>query len=191
MKNLTGFLLGMLGLLVGLVSFAIAKEKTNKPLGGYSVVLVESFTVEKSDATKDFPAGEEVTLYRTTMAKLRSAAIFAEVIVPEQTAVAESGQQPPPTEGQRRLTLSCTVIGYSKGSSAARFATWPLGVGATKVLVRFVFRDAETRKEVFRTDRAGKFLATFTGGIAEKERQLSEVRGNVAEALLKEIRKNR
>ncbi len=176
---------------VGLVSGVIAKEKRNKPLAGYTVILVEPFTVEKSDATRDFPANEEATLDRTTISTLRSAGIFDEVIRAEHTAPAEARTQPQPAAGKRRLILSGTVVGYSKGSSAARVLTWPLGAGATKVKVRFVFRDAETGEEVHRADREGKFLATLSGGFADKRLQLSEVTGNVAEVLLKEIRKNR
>jgi hypothetical protein len=165
------------------------KQKTSKPLAGYSVIVVEPFIVENSQATKDFPAGEEANLQLSTIAGLRASALF-EKVIDGSTKPAERppSPEPPAKAGERRLILSGAVIGFSKGNSGARIMTWPLPLGVSKAKARFVFRDAESKLEVFRFEKEAKFQATMSGGLATKEEQMTHVKVGLVEALIKEIR---
>ncbi len=168
------------------------KRKANKPLAGYNAVLVEPFTLEQSTATKDFPAGEEANLQLSTITGLRASKIFGTVIdAGTKPAEASPSSETAAKEGTRRLILSGSVIGFSKGDSAARFVMWPLPVGVSKATARFVFRDAESNQEVFRCEKEAKFQAAGSVGIATKEQQMSHVKGGLVDALIKEIKRNR
>ena len=81
-----------------------------------------------------------------------------------------------------------TIIGYDPGSQATR-AMLCCGAGATKVKMRFIFRDAQTSKEVFRTDQQGKYAGTWalTGGSTDKGTR--EAAEKLVEGLIKEIQK--
>ena len=168
------------------------KQKTSKPLAGYTAVLVEPFTVEKNPLTADFPAGEEANLQLSAVSGLRQSGIFEKVLdgtrhSPEESLPVESTKN----EGQRIVILSGTVVSFSKGSSGARLMTWPLPVGVSKAKVRFVFRDAASNEEVFRFEKEAKFQATVSGGIATKEEQMAHLKGGLIEALVRETKRNR
>lgn len=168
------------------------KQKTSKPLAGYTAILVEPFTVEKNQLTTDFPAGEEANLQLSTVLGLRESSIFEKVLDGTQNSRGESPSAEPSTnEGQRIVILSGIVVGFNKGSSSARFMTWPLPVGVSKAKARFVFRDAISKEEVFRFEKEAKFQATISGGIATKEEQMAHLKGGMVEALVKETKRNR
>lgn len=168
------------------------KQKTSKPLAGYTAILVEPFTVEKNQLTTDFPAGEEANLQLSAMSGLRQSGIFEKVLDGTRHSREESlSAEPSTNEGQRIVILSGTVVGFNKGSSGARVMTWPLPVGVSKAKVRFVFRDAASNEEVFRFEKEAKFQATASGGIATKEGQMAHLKGGLVEALVKETKRNR
>jgi hypothetical protein len=166
--------------------------KPGKPLGGYTAIQVEPFTVETSQLTKDFPAGEEANLQLSAVARLRTSGMFESVMDGSQ----KSPEPPPPSEppdkeGPRKVILSVTIIGFEKGNSGARFMTWPLPVGVSKAKARFLFRDAASNQDVFHFEKEAKFQATVSGGIATKEEQMSHIKGGLVDALLNEIKHNR
>jgi hypothetical protein len=168
------------------------QQKASKPLTGYTAILVEPFTVENSQLTKDFPVGEEANLQLSTLARLRASGVFETVMDGSQ----KSSEQPPASEpsakgGPRTLILSVTIVGFNKGSSGARFMTWPLPVGVSKAKASFVFRDAASKQEVFHFEKEAKFQATASGGLATKEEQMAHIKGGLVDALLKEIQRNR
>jgi len=168
------------------------QQKAGKPLAWYTAILVEPFTVENSQLTKDFPAGEEANLQLSAIAGLKASGIFEKVVHGRQKPSEEPlSSEPSAKEGQRKVILSGTIIGFSKGSSGARFMTWPLPVGVSKAKARFVFRDATDNQEVFRFEKEAKFQATVSGGIATKEEQMSHIKGGLVDALVKEIKRNR
>jgi hypothetical protein len=168
------------------------QQKASKPLAGYTAILVEPFTVENSQLTKDFPAGEEANLQLSVIVRLRASRIFETVIDGSQKA-----PEPPPSsepsgkEAPRKVILSVTIIGFAKGSSGARLMTWPLPVGVSKAKASFVFRDAASNQEMFRFEKEAKFQATVSGGVATKEDQMSHIKGGLVDALVKEIQRNR
>jgi hypothetical protein len=167
------------------------KKKPNRPLAGYTVLLIEPFTIERNAATASFPEGEVVAVEKSTLDQVRQPGLFSQVIE------LRGNTAPSPTNGEipagnsRRLVLTSTIIAYEKGDSTARFVMWPLPVGVSKLKVRFVFRDADTNQVVFQTEQAGRFQATWSGGIAGKDQQLREVKNQVADAFVKTIRQNR
>jgi len=89
------------------------------------------------------------------------------------------------------VILSVTIIAFSKGSSGARFMTWPLPVGVSKAKASFAFRDAASNQDVFHFEKEAKFQATVSGGVATKEEQMSHLKGGLVDALIKEIQRNR
>ena len=168
------------------------QQKASKPLAGYTAILVEPFTVENSQLTKDFPAGEEANLQLSTIVRLRASGIFETVIDGSQKASEPPPSSEPSAKGEpRKLILSVTIIGFDKGSSAARVMTWPLPVGVSKAKAGFVFRDAASNQEVFRFEKEAKFQATVSGGIATKEDQMSHIKGGLVDAMVKEIKRKR
>jgi hypothetical protein len=168
------------------------KQKTSKPLAGYTAILVEPFTVEKNQFTKDFPAGEEANLQLSTVLGLLESRIFEKVLDGTKNSRGESPSAEDATrKGQRVVILSGIIVGFNKGSSTARVMTWPLPVGVSKAKARFVFRDAISNEEVFRFEKEAKFQATKNSGIATKEEQIAHLKVGLAEALVKETKRNR
>jgi hypothetical protein len=171
---------------------AANKHESNKPLSEYTAIVVEPFTVEQSAATKDFPAGEQANLQLRTIGGLRLSRIFEKVIDGSQKqAEKPRGSDPSEKEAPREVILSGAIIGFTEGSSGVRFMTWPLPVGVSKAKARFVFRDAETSREVYRLEKEAKYQAALSGGIATKQEQVSHVSSGLVDALLKEIQRNR
>ena len=170
---------------------AQANEKPSKALTGYTVIYVEKFAVGTLSTQEGFPQDFEKVMQKLAVEKLTASKLFENVTdVSEASAAASSGAPAPAEEPGHRIILSGTVIGYDPGSRAAR--SWiGLGAGAAKVKVRFIFRHAQSNKEVLRSDLQGKFTGTWTltGGTTEKvTRQSAE---KVVDELMKEIHKNR
>lgn len=107
---------------------------------------------------------------------------FANVI----DGAAAAGTQP---KGQR-LILSNTIVAYDKGSRAARFVVG-MGAGSTKMRTLFVFKDAQTGQELFRTEREGKYAGWLSGTGGTKEEAVIESAGDVVDRLLDDIKKQR
>ncbi len=169
------------------ISWAQSK-KSKKPLFPYKTIVVEPFVVETSGATKDFPTGEEVNLRLSALDTLRTSGIFEKVLesAPLETTPESASQQEPSS-----LKLSTTIIGFEKGDSAARFMTWPLPVGVSKVKVRFAFLDSLTKETVYQIEKEAKFQATMSAGIATQQQQMAHLKSGLADTLVKEIKKNR
>lgn len=156
---------------------------TSKPLdrNKYNTVVVEKFETGTEAKNEKFPAGYTEILQKTTVAKLQN--LFDDVVDGAE-------QAPTPTteaaELKGRLLLSGSVVGYDKGNRTAR---WMVGMGAgrSKVKVRFIFRDAETGQEVWRTDQQGTFAGTFTVGGGRKDKAVSESSRKVIEGFVKAL----
>lgn len=163
-------------------------QNAKKPLLGYSVVTVEKFTAGTLSTKEGFPQGFEGIMQKTAVAKLTESKLF-EKVVDGTDAPAGASNSSTPAEGAG-LILSGTIIGYDPGSQAAR-AWLCCGAGATKVKVRFIFRDAQTGKEAFRTDQQGKYSGTWalTGGNTETGTQ--QAAKKLIDELIKEIQKKR
>lgn len=168
------------------------QQNAAKPLAGYTAVLIEPFTVENNQLTKDFPAGEEANLQITTLARLQASRLFVTVIDGSRGSFHPPQPPNPSATGEpATLILSVTIVGFNKGSSGARMLAWPFPVGASEAKARFAFRDAASGREVLRFEREARFRALASGGIASKDEQMSHVKGGLVDALLKEIERNR
>ncbi len=181
---------GLVFLLVaGTAAAQTGNKKTGKSLSDYSTIVVERFSVEKNSATEEFPRGQEMGIQQNAVDRLLKSRLFEEVVdaTDEASALAATDSV---KNSQRRLLLSGTVVQYDKGSRAARWFVG-MGAGATKVKVRFAFRDAESGAELLRTDCQGKFYGwvAFVGG--SKEQATNEAAGDVVDGLLRAIKKNR
>jgi uncharacterized protein DUF4410 len=168
-----------------------AKEKLAKLLTGYTAIHVEKFAVGTLSTKEGFPADYEKVMQRLAVEKLAASRLFEKVIDGSEASAASSSDAPGPAEERgHAIMLSATVIGYDPGSRATRF--WVgMGAGAAKVKVRFIFRDAQSNKEILRSDLQGKYSGTWNpgGGSNEKATRVSEEK--VVEELIKEIQKNR
>jgi hypothetical protein len=171
--------------LLSIVAFA-QEQKPGKSLAGYKAVMIEKVTVEKNAATEEFPVGYDAVLQKSAVANLLKKRTFEQVIDAAETASAEAAK---PAEGQK-LTLAMTVIKFDKGNRAARYMVG-FGAGATKIKVRFVFCDAATGKELFRSDREGKFYGAISLVGGSKEHAVTEAAGDVIDGLIKDVNKNR
>jgi len=164
---------------------AYPQPGTPKPLAGYRLLVVEKFTVEKNAATKDLPAGSDAELQKSVVARLREKKIFDEVIDgAENPAAAVAAKE------AQRLLLSGTVIAHGKGSRLKRRLIG-FGAGATKVKVRFLFRDAATSRELFRTDRQGTFYGMLIRIGGNKQSPIAEAENDVVDGLIKDVLKHR
>jgi uncharacterized protein DUF4410 len=169
---------------LGVMVDAYPQQSANKKLAGYEIISLEKVTVEKSKETEDFPEEYGAVLHQSTLSRLKKKNIFNQV-----TDAAATSVEPLDKEA-RRLILSSAVIQYKKGSRAKRYFVG-FGAGATKVKVRFTFRDAATGQELLRTERDGSYsgvLSLAGGGKAEAN---EEAVGDVLDGLIKDILKNR
>jgi hypothetical protein len=172
----------------GAASHGLAQNAANKPLTGYNAIIVEIATVEKNPKTDKFPAGYDTDLQKKVVADLQKKVVFAEVI----DASLQPKDQPTDTASpnNKRLRLSIAIIDFSPGNKALRY-TIGWGAGATKVKAKFVFSDAATGREIFKTTLQGKFLGFLTVYGTGKDYSITEASGDVVDALIREINKNR
>ena len=151
-----------------------------KPLAGYTVLVVEDLTIEEGELTKDFDPLWAPLLHKGMMRQLEKKKAFPQ-LVDAPGAAAATG---------KRLILSNRVVEYSKGNRAARMLVgW--GAGAAKMRIQFVFKDAETGAELFRTEREGKYAGWLSGTGGTKEEAVIESAGDVVDRLLDDIKKQR
>jgi len=166
---------------VALTAGIAASPIADKPLAGYTVLVVENLAVDKTDKTKDFDDLWAPLLHKGMLRQLEKKKAFAEII---------DGTATPPAAGEKRLLLTSTVVGYDKGSRAARFMVG-MGAGAAKMRIRFVFKDAVTGAELFTTEREGKYAGWLSGTGGTKEEAVVESAGDVVDRLLEDIKKQR
>lgn len=180
MKNVSMTVAGVCALAVALAGPVAAADK---PLTGYTVLVLEDLTVEKGEKTKDFDEVWLPLLHKGMMRQLEKKKAFTQIV---DGAAAPAGAA---AEG-KRVILSNTVVEYDKGSRAARFMVG-MGAGAAKMRILFVFKDAETGKELFRTEREGKYAGWLSGTGGTKEEAVIESAGDVVDRLLDDVKKQR
>lgn len=178
----------MLLLLTAGSSPVLRAQNAKKLLSGYSAITVEKFTAGTLSTKEGFPQGFEGIMQKSAVVKLTESKLFEKVADGTDAPAGPSNSSTPAESAS--LILSGTIIGYDPGSRAAR-AWIGMGAGAAKVKVRFIFRDAQTGKEVFRTDQEGKYAGTWalTGGSTETGTQ--QAAKKVIGELIKEIQKKR
>ncbi|HYH00205.1 MAG TPA: DUF4410 domain-containing protein [Terriglobales bacterium] len=176
--SLLGTALSLLLLVAALGQVCFSAEK-GKPLSGYSVLVIQPFTVSPNLKAAGMPSGYEDVLQKTLFAKLLSERVFYSVV--------EAGRGIPELKEPGTLIASGEVSDFAKGNRAARLAVG-YGVGSAKVKVVMVFRDAVSGAEVLRLERTGRYagFGNITGGSADKAR--SESARKVVDGLVKQIK---
>lgn len=160
-----------------------------KPLAGYNAIVVEKVAIEKNPRTEKFPEGYDAALQRKLIEQLREKKLFAEVIDPLiEEAFKRYNAPAPPAE--RRIVLTTTIVDFDPGNRALRYAVgW--GAGATKIKVRFVFRDPASGEQKLQAAAQGRFLGVISVVGSGRNHAITEASGDIADALIREIRKNR
>jgi hypothetical protein len=188
----TGFTAKLLPVCLGLCCLtfsAAAQTKAGKPLAEYNSIIVEAVTLEKNPKLAKFPAGHDTDFQQKIVADLQRKNVFAEVIDGSRQA----GEQEPAAKtpaGARRLILSTTIIDFNPGNKALRY-TIGMGLGATRVKARFVFRDAATGQEVLTRTQQGRFLGFVTLHGTGKDYPVTEASGDIVDGLIRAINNNR
>lgn len=166
-----------LALLLFLLGRAAAPPK---PLAGYNEVVVERFAVIKGCGIAPLQSD---AVQQTMVSRLRARKMVA--VIDRLDADGDELAKTPPADGVRRMTVTATVIEFARGSPTAR--SMGIGAGATKLRVRFTFKDSVTGAELFTTERLGRY--SYGGGT--NEAGFSAVACEVVDGLIAEIEKNR
>jgi hypothetical protein len=168
-----------------------ANPQNQKPLTGYKVIVVDKTAVDQSPATAKLPAGFDLALQQQIIERFKDDKLFDEVI--DGTIEDENRTAPPPPAppaAGKRLVLSISIIEFDPGNKALR-RTIGFGAGATKVKIRFVFRDASSNRELFTTTQQGKFWGFVEVFGSGRNHAVTEASGDVIDGLIREINKNR
>ena len=166
-----------------------ASQTPAKPLANYNAIVVEKVAIEKSPQNDKFPEGYDAALQRKIIEELRKKKVFADVIDPLIEEAFKRYNNPPPP-GERRVVLWTTIIDFNPGNRALRYAVgW--GAGATKIKVRFVFKDPVSGEEKLMTTAQGKFLGFISVVGSSRNHAVNEASGDVVDALIRDIKKNR
>ncbi len=158
-----------------------------KPLAGYEIVTVRNVVVDKP--AEKLPAGYDTQIQERIVDALRKKKIFAEVI----NALLVENDPPahvPAPKPLRKMILETTIIEYKPGNRALRY-TIGWGTGATKIKARFTFRDEESGRELLTTTQQGKFHGFINVYGPGRNHSASESSGDVIDALIREINKQR
>lgn len=166
-----------------LLLFASASPQP-KPLNGYAEIAVESVAVAKAC---EFSPEQSDLLRKSLVTKLRGRKTF--VVIDCASREGAEAVKTPPAEKVRRVIVTGTVITFDPGSPTAR--TLGIGAGATKLRVRFVFKDAASGKEILTFERSGKYSGHFSGENATNDAAFVASATEVVDGALQEIEKNR
>lgn len=151
-----------------------------RPLHSYSTVRVKDFVVEEDPDTSGFPAGDEALLEKLVVGRMRKYTGFQEVDDGNEAGDPAGGM----SEASGRLTLAGMVVGYNPGGRVRRDLLGAFG-GVMTLTVRFVFRDAQSGDEVFRTELTSTGGPVFIHGSVEEMRSQAMLR--MADALITAI----
>ena len=165
---------------LALLLFLFGRANAPKPLAGYNEAVIERFAVEKSC---DLSAVQSDAVQRTFVTRLRAKKLLN--VIDRLDAAGDELAKAPPADGVKRMTVTATVLEFSRGSRTAR--SIGIGAGATKLRVRFTIKDAVTGAELFTTER----LARYSYGGGTNEAGFSVVACDVVDGLIAEIEKNR
>ncbi len=173
MSHALSFLLFLLGHVAG-----------PKPLAGYDEVVVERVAVEKSC---DMFRSESEAVQKMIVLRLRARKLVP--VIDRAAADGEELAKAPPGDGVRRMTVSGTVLEFTRGSRTVR--SIGIGAGATKLRIRFTFKDAVTGAELFTMERLGRYSGRFNADGGTNEAGFSAAACDVVDGLIADIEKNR
>ena len=164
--------------------------QTQRPLAGYSEIVIEPVAIEQSEATARFPADYAPPLHEKMVEKVRGKGVFQQVLKGPLVDLTPAGSPREQLPAGRRLILTATIIEYAPGNKALRY-TIGWGTGATRIKVRASFRDAATGQEILQATLQGKFLGFINVIGSKRNHAVSEASGDIVDGLLRAISKNR
>lgn len=160
----------------------ISPGVSQRALHSYSTVIVKEFVVEDGPDTSGFVSGDELLLQKLVMGRMRKYTAFRDVVDGgESRDSAQDTSQP-----SDRVSLAGIVVGYNAGGRVRRDLVGVFG-GVMTLTMRFVFRDAQTGNEVFRTELTSTGGPVFFGGSVEEMRSQAMLR--LADDLVKTVNK--
>jgi hypothetical protein len=162
----------------------LGRAAAPKPLAGYNEAVVERFAVEKSCELSPI---QSEAVQRTVVTRLRARKLVA--VIDRLAAEGEELAKAPPADGVKRMTVTGTVIEFARGSRTAR--SIGIGAGATKLRIRFTFKDAATGAELFTTERLGRYSGRFNADGGTNEAGFNAAACEVVDGLIAEMEKNR
>jgi len=168
--------------LVFFLLFATAPSP--KPLNGYAELVVANVSAEKSC---EFSRAQFDLLRKSLVSKLRGKKTY--VVIDSASPEGAEAVKTPPAQNVRRVTVDSVVIAFDAGSRAAR--TFGIGAGATKLRVRFTFKDAANGLQILTLERIGKYSGRFNGEGASNDAAFVASCTEVIDGLVQEIEKNR
>ncbi len=148
----------------------------------YSAITVKEFVVEDGPDTAGFPGGDEMFLQKLVIGRMRKYTSFREVADGNHSKDFAKNTSP----SSDRVTLAGIVVGYNSGGRVRRDLIGAFG-GVMTLTVRFVFRDAQTGDEIFRSELTSTGGPVFFGGSTEEMRSQAMLR--LADSLIKAINK--
>jgi hypothetical protein len=169
---------------LSLLLFLLGRNSGPKPLAGYGEAVVERFTVEKQC---ELSRVDSDAVQKQFVARLRAKKLLA--VIDRMTADGEELVKVPPADGVKRMTVSATVVEFTRGNRAAR--SIGIGAGAMMLRVRFTVKDAVTGAEILACERLGRYSGRFIADGGTKEAGFSAVVTEVVDGLIAEIEKNR
>lgn len=164
--------------------------QAQRPLAGYSEIVIEPVAIEQGEATAKFPADYAPPLHEKMVEKVRGKGIFRETLKGPLVDLTPAGSPREQLPAGRRLILTATIIEYAPGNKALRY-TIGWGTGATRIKVRASFRDAATGQEILQATLQGKFLGFINVIGSKRNHAVSEASGDIVDGLLRAISKNR
>jgi hypothetical protein len=206
--------------LIALAGAAIAQAAgrpcaSAKKLDGYNVIVVNAFTIDKNSATIGAPEGLESMIHARAVEQLQAKAIFDGVVDAAPPAASEDsgrvdarvdlrvssvqpvmtgvpGAEPRANTGvERRVMLSGTILSFTKGNRAARYASDGFGAGESKLKMRFTLTDPKTGTELMSWTEEGTFKGALSPFGGSANQATTGATNGVVKALIKQIEKNR
>ena len=156
----------------------------DKPLAGYSELVVRSIPVSPQKETVAFPAGENQVLQKLMVSRLQAKRVFPRV-VDGTTISGLDGRNVPHRAGE--VELLGTIVSYREGSRLKRGTAGLLGSGVTRLRVQFIFRDAAAGKDLFALTEEGTGASGLLAGDNDDNRR--QAMDRLIERLAHDIRK--
>lgn len=165
---------------LALLLLLLGRTAAPKPLAGYNEVVIERFAIEKSC---DFSPVQSDAVQQTFVSRLRAKKLLT--VIDRLDRDADEQIKAPPADGVKRMTVTATIVEFARGSRTAR--SIGIGAGATKLRVRFTFKDAVTGTELFTSER----LSRYSYGGGTNEAGFSAVACEVIDGVIAEMEKKR
>ncbi len=163
-------------------------EKPAKVLAGYTVLVVQKFSVDPKAAQAGFDENRAKLLQAQVVVQLSEKKLFRQVLDGSGLPATQPASEAPQEAAKPDLLLSATVTDFAPGSRAKRY--WVgFGAGAAKLKMAFAFRDAATGKVLLQTEHQHKFWIGAFGG--SKTDAMNKTAEGMVKSLVDDVKQNR